>query len=225
MSKQHSSMTGSELHVPFNSGLDANKAASPSVNNWYYATDTKRLYFCAIAGTWIDFGRNLVPAGTIIAFSAVTPPSGYLYCNGQSLLRADYADLFTAIGTSFGAADGTHFNVPDLRGRFLRGKDDSQSRDPNSASRTAMATGGATGDNIGSVQTDAMQGHWHETWEHANDNAATGSGSRTYNTGANTSHIADDSVRAPIADGTNGTPRTASETRPINAYVAFHIKY
>jgi microcystin-dependent protein len=45
----------------------------------------------------------------------------WLYCNGRSLLRADYPALFTAIGTTFGAADGTHFNVPDALNRYLLG--------------------------------------------------------------------------------------------------------
>lgn len=53
------------------------------------------------------------------AFSAV--PASWLRCEAQSLLRADYPDLFTAIGTTFGAADGTHFTLPDLRGRFVAG--------------------------------------------------------------------------------------------------------
>jgi microcystin-dependent protein len=44
-------------------------------------------------------------------------PSGWLECNGASLLRATYPDLFAAFGTTFGSADGSHFNLPDMRGR------------------------------------------------------------------------------------------------------------
>jgi hypothetical protein len=60
MTTLHSSLTGTELHKPFNSGLDANKAASPAVNDWYYATDTYKLYYCAVAGAWLE-----APLGTV----------------------------------------------------------------------------------------------------------------------------------------------------------------
>jgi microcystin-dependent protein len=56
-------------------------------------------------------------SGVIKVFAGAAAPSGYLLCDGTSYLRATYPDLFTAIGVTFGAVDGTHFNVPDLRGR------------------------------------------------------------------------------------------------------------
>lgn len=61
--------------------------------------------------------HSAMPAGAVIPFAGSASPTGFLLCNGASVLRADYASLFTAIGTAFGAADGTHFNVPDMRGR------------------------------------------------------------------------------------------------------------
>lgn len=62
-----------------------------------------------------------VPAGTIIFHSASSAPPGYIKANGAAVLRASYPALFTAIGTIFGAGDGsTTFNIPDLRGVFLR---------------------------------------------------------------------------------------------------------
>lgn len=54
MGTKHSALTGAELHYPFYSGLDANKPASPTVNDWYWATDTNILYRCLVAGTWVD---------------------------------------------------------------------------------------------------------------------------------------------------------------------------
>lgn len=62
------------------------------------------------------------PAGVVLPFAGTAAPTGYLLCDGASLVRADYAALFTAIGTTYGAADGTHFNVPDARGRHVLGK-------------------------------------------------------------------------------------------------------
>lgn len=57
------------------------------------------------------------PPGAISAYGGATAPTGWLLCDGASYLRTDYPDLFTAISTTYGAADGTHFNVPDIRGR------------------------------------------------------------------------------------------------------------
>lgn len=65
---------------------------------------------------------GVIPPGAIQMYAAAAAPSGYLLCDGTSYLRADYTDLFTAIGTQYGAVDGTHFNVPDLRGRLPVGK-------------------------------------------------------------------------------------------------------
>lgn len=65
---------------------------------------------------------QLAAPGIIVPFGGSTAPSGFLLCEGQSLLRADYAGLFAAIGTAFGAVDGTHFNLPDLKDRTVYGK-------------------------------------------------------------------------------------------------------
>lgn len=55
------------------------------------------------------------PIGTILAYGGSTAPSGWLLCQGQSLLRTDYPDLFNVIGTAFGSVDSTHFSLPDAR--------------------------------------------------------------------------------------------------------------
>jgi len=73
----------------------------------------------------------------LFAFSAV--PDEWLRCEGQSLLRADYADLFAAIGTGYGSVDGTHFNLPDMRGKFVAGY---WSNSPVSGAYIIGATGG-----------------------------------------------------------------------------------
>lgn len=64
---------------------------------------------------------NFVLTGSILAIPYSTIPIGYLKCDGSSLLREDYADLFAKIGTTYGAADDYHFNIPDYQGVFLRG--------------------------------------------------------------------------------------------------------
>lgn len=59
--------------------------------------------------------------GEIVTFAGATNPypTMWLDCDGTSVLRADYPDLFTIIGTTYGAADSTHFTLPDLRGRAI----------------------------------------------------------------------------------------------------------
>ena len=61
------------------------------------------------------------PVGSIQAYGGATSPQGWLLCQGQSLLRTDYPELFAVIGTSFGSVDSTHFNIPDLRDKFPEG--------------------------------------------------------------------------------------------------------
>lgn len=63
-----------------------------------------------------------IPPGTIIHYAGRTVPSGWLICNGANVSRTDYKALFAAIGTTYGAGDGsTTFGLPGLNGRFLEG--------------------------------------------------------------------------------------------------------
>ena len=65
--------------------------------------------------------------GAIVMWPTATVPTGYLLCDGQAVSRSTYADLFAVIGTSFGAGDGsTTFNVPNLKGRQVVGRDAAQ---------------------------------------------------------------------------------------------------
>ena len=70
-------------------------------------------------------GVDLLPAGAIFPYAGATAPTGYLLSFGQAISRSTYADLFSAISTTYGAGDGSStFNVPDLRGRAVGGQDD-----------------------------------------------------------------------------------------------------
>lgn len=196
-----------------------------------------------------------VPAGTILAFGGTNAPLGYLMCAGQSLNREDYPDLFKSIGTAFGSADLSTFNLPDLRGRFLRGTDDpdgtgtafaSANRDPNSDSRAAMATGGNTGSNLGSVQDDATARpktgftySGNTSTGGAHTHPITGPWSSSEGGDGTASVLTDDQIFGqrtfPIIAGSAGShSHTYSgsisaggdlETRPRNAYVNYIIKY
>lgn len=93
--------------------------------------------------------------------------AGWLFCDGAAYPITRYAQLYGVIGTSFGQPDAKSFNVPDLRGRFMRGVNGSASGgvngapDPQAASRHSALPGGATGNHVGSAQDDAFQGHEH----------------------------------------------------------------
>lgn len=66
-----------------------------------------------------------LPAGTLMAYAGKTVPDGWLLCNGAAVSRTTYARLFKAIGTTWGAGDGsTTFNLPDCTDRFLEGTAD-----------------------------------------------------------------------------------------------------
>jgi microcystin-dependent protein len=175
----------------------------------------------------------LVPAGTIMAYGGIIdgnpndtidggapkhpPPSGWLLCNGDQLngLDATYANLYAAIGINFGGNTNSQaFNLPDLRGRFLRGTNNGSGVDPDSASRTPDHAGGNTGDQVGSTQSDAFASHTHAY--NSSDQATpdqVGSGGVYYNMNAN-------GYGAKTSGATGG-----SETRPVNSYVNFIIKY
>ena len=93
---------------------------------------------------------NGVPAGSIFTFASTTVPSGYLECNGAAVSRSTYATLFAAISTTFGVGDGSAtFNLPDLRGQFVRGW-------ANNATGT-----GDDGRSFASSQSDQNKTHGH----------------------------------------------------------------
>ncbi|MDP1800919.1 MAG: phage tail protein [Bacteroidota bacterium] len=91
--------------------------------------DTNLLGFYYWDGTKWDCANN--PAGTVQYFANTTAPNGYLECNGAAVNRITYAELFAAIGITYGPGDGvTTFNLPDLRGEFVRGFDNGKGSDP-----------------------------------------------------------------------------------------------
>ncbi len=88
-------------------------------------------------------GLPPVPTGAVFMFMANTAPTGYLKANGSTISRTTYADLFAVVGTTFGVGDGsTTFQIPDLRGEFLRSWDDGRGVD------TARVFGSAQSDGI-----------------------------------------------------------------------------
>ena len=90
-----------------------------------------------------------------------TCPYGYLPLEGGSVSRTTYAALFAVYGVTFGAVDGTHFTLPKFNGRVPRGWDHGAGVDPQAVYRINRGDG-TTGDHIGTLQEDSVQGHGHD---------------------------------------------------------------
>ena len=92
---------------------------------------------------------GLAPAGVVLPFAGSTAPTGWLLCFGQAVSRTTFASLFAALGTTYGAGDGsTTFAVPDLRGRIPGGKDNMGGTQ---ALRLTSGGSGVDGTTIGAV--------------------------------------------------------------------------
>jgi microcystin-dependent protein len=144
--------------------------------------------------------NNIVsmPSGSIVHVAMNTAPSGYLKANGAAVSRATYSALFTAIGTTFGAGDGsTTFLVPDLRGEFVRGWVDDGSVDSGRA--------------FGSAQSDEIKAHSHTMRTNSQSYGGGTSGQPVANSGITT---------ASMSTGSTG----GTETRPRNIALLACIK-
>ena len=135
--------------------------------------------------------------GTIIHTARSTPPTGYLKANGVAISRTTYSALFSAIGTVFGAGNGsTTFNLPELRGEFVRGLDDGRGVD--------------SGRVLGTAQADELKAHTHLQ-----------RGTSANNLDAGAYEIQTQSTTDNINTGSTG----GTETRPRNVSLLYCIKY
>lgn len=181
---------------------------------------------------WIPYGDHIIqnhtPAGLVNPYAGTSAPTGWLMCDGSAVSRSTYSRLYAIIGTTHGSGDGsTTFNLPDYRGRFLRGVDGSANRDPDKAGRTAMNTGGNTGNNVGSVQAEDFASHSHRAVE-SNSGSSLVSSSGHSIARIGTLGGGDDKYQLTQGGGTpnicNVSTAGGSETRPINAFVNYIIK-
>lgn len=197
-------------------GTQASLPSTPAVGQIFYNTTTKSL-MVNDGNSWQSFSS---PAGCVTAYMGTTAPAGWLLCDGSAVGRSGpYGALFAVIGTACGSGDGsTTFNLPDMRGMFLRGVSGTSSQDPDKTSRTAANTGGNTGNAVGSVQGDQFAAHSHSL-NQPGVASITGSGSTSgVYTGTGTSV-------GTIANGDSVNASGGSETRPRNVYVNYIIKY
>lgn len=134
--------------------------------------------------------------GKVDFFATSFPLPGWLVCDGSAVSRTTYAKLFTRISTDFGAGDGaTTFNLPDLRGEFIRGFDNGRGVD--------------SGRTFGSWQGGQIQSHSHD-WGVNDQGQTAGSGSPGWG--------------GPDGTGTTSAVG-GNETRPRNVALLACIKY
>lgn len=189
----------------------------------YMAGDTKgMIYWCTGAGwqnlsigslgqvltvgasdslSWATpASASATPSGAVMAFAMNSPPTGWLKCNGAAVSRATYSDLFTAIGTTFGVGDGsTTFNVPDLRGEWVRGWADDRAVD--------------TGRVFGSAQSEMIGPHNHGASSSTSgtfSGSTSSNGDHTHTTGLTSfaggagASYSDDGPGTPLSTGSAG---------------------
>ncbi|MDH1588005.1 phage tail protein, partial [Stutzerimonas stutzeri] len=167
--------------------------------------------------------RQMAPAGMVAYFCQLAAPTGWLKANGAEVSRTAYSDLFASIGTTYGAGNGFDtFNLPDLRGEFIRGLDDGRGVD--------------AGRGLGTSQIDQNKAHNHEATAaaagaHSHSvsyqatsysgapGAATGNGFTNRSTSTSTGSAGSHSHAVTVANS-GGT-----EARPRNVALLPCIKY
>ncbi|MBC7390812.1 MAG: tail fiber protein [Opitutaceae bacterium] len=186
---------------------------------------------------------NGVPVGTIITFAGAKNkvPEGWAICDGtlQDGTNTQWKQLYDVLGTSWGGS-GSNFNLPDLRGMFLRGVNDGRNdgyRDPDAGARSALKSGGNTGDQQGTYQGDDNRSHNHSgntttngshshKWNFGIEGDDSGSGGSfnefTQAPGSNTDGI---EAAGDHSHNLNINNSGGNESRSRNASVYYIIKY
>ena len=163
---------------------------------------------------------GMVPSGAVLYFAGQTAPAGWLKANGAAVSRTTYAALFAAIGTTYGAGDGsTTFNLPDLRGEFMRGWDDGRGIDH------GRVLGSAQGDAIRNItgSLDVGTNSGHQLFDVATTTGALAISQRRWKTWTYDTRDGGDSPAAFNFDASRVVP-TASENRPRNIALLACIK-
>lgn len=200
------SLDNGRMYVSTTDDNTGNNPATDTVNWLAFPTPAD---LAALAARVLALESASHPPVGSLAFGPVNTMSGFLLCNGQAVSRTTYANLFAAIGTNFGAGDGsTTFNVPDYRGCFLRG------------------LGGDSAASMYTKQPQGLPNHRHAPiyLDGSNDDngdpgdlviteASQYNGNRAMRN-SSTGYVSDNSIYG-----------AANEVRPVNFAVNYFIKY
>jgi len=166
----------------------------------------------ALNGINISTIGSALPIGSVVQYVGATAPDGFFLCNGSSYSRTAYADLFAAIGTTYGNTSDSTFRVPDFRGIFPKGA--------GTQGTASWASSNYTG-TLGTYTQDKAQGHKHSVSPDGQNVPGAwvlGGTDRKY---VNTAALDTD---VPKTDGTNGVPRTGTTTEPASLGINYIIK-
>jgi len=212
------------LASPAFTGTPSGPTASAGTNSTQLATTA---FVTTAAGL-------AVPAGSVITYAGNTAPAGWLKCNGAAISRSTYSALFAVVGSTYGAGNGTStFNVPDLRGEFVRGWDDARGVDATRAIGSAQGESylshahGISDPGHAHGAADSGHDHWYTTSSTNNQAAAGGtaaqSNSGTFGTATSTGYA--NITIYGAATGITGTAAAGgAETRPRNVALLYCIK-
>ena len=204
------------------SGNVALTLPSSITNGGFLQTDgSGNLSFQIVAG---------VPTGAVFCVAVATIPTGYLECNGAAVNRTTYAALFSFIGTQYGAGNGSStFNLPDLRGEFVRGFDNGRGVDSGRGIGSSQSGQNLSHDHDADASATSNvsdPGHRHPSRGYGNDddggNQFTGSGNNSVRNNAIEDATTGISVATNVSidvdnDGGN-------EARPRNVAMMYIIK-
>ena len=204
------------------SGNVALTLPSSITNGGFLQTDgSGNLSFQIVAG---------VPTGAVFCVAVATIPTGYLECNGAAVSRTTYAALFSFIGTQYGAGNGSStFNLPDLRGEFVRGFDNGRGVDSGRGIGSSQSGQNLSHDHDADASATSNvsdPGHRHNARGYGNDddggNQFTGSGNNSVRNNAIEDATTGISVATNVSidvdnDGGN-------EARPRNVAMMYIIK-
>mgnify|MGYP003119983873 CR=1 FL=1 len=180
-----------------------------------------------------------VPSGSVFCMAVATVPSGYLECNGAAISRVTYSALFAIIGTAYGAGNGSStFNIPDLRGEFIRGFDNGKGTDSGRSIASSQSGSNASHNHSislsGTTSTKSLTGGIRKISEgfRANGSASgvftkTNDGNSSITGASSNSPVSGVNIDAShnhtfSASGTSGSQ--GSEARPRNIAMMYIIK-
>ena len=168
----------------------------------------------------VDDLAGMIPSGAVMYFAGQTAPTGWLKANGAAVSRTLYAALFQTVGTTYGAGDGrTTFNLPDLRGEFIRGWDDGRGID----SRRALGSGQSDAIRNITGKLDSGQNGALQLFDYIETTGAFGVEKSWKQWTAESNSGNDNIPRAITFDASRVVP-TANENRPRNIALLACIK-
>ena len=208
---------------------------TPAANKGVYFTGTNSIAFFDLTESGRALLSALTPAaqvaalglgsmtGSVLPFAMNSAPAGWLKANGAAVSRSTYANLFSAIGTTYGAGNGsTTFNLPDLRGEFIRGFDDGRGVDAGRTIGSAQGDDNKAHTHTGSAASAGAHTHGIETY------TASGVGVPAYtrsNGGSNNTTGQTNSAGAHTHTLTIDSGGGGAEARPRNIALLYCIKF